>query len=50
MALIELVDFNDVYGKGKGEVRETTKKTRRGRSKKTADKAEEPATEEKTEE
>jgi large subunit ribosomal protein L17 len=31
MAMIELVDFNDVYGKGKGEVKETAKKTRRGR-------------------
>src|SRR5262245_15782273 len=50
MALIELVDFNEIYGKGKGEVKETAKKTRRGRSKKTADKAEEAATEETTEE
>ena len=50
LALIELVDFNDIYGKGKGEVKETTKKTRRSRStKKTADKAEE-ATETKSEE
>lgn len=50
MALIELVDFNDIYGKGKGETKETTKKTRRSRStKKTADKAEE-ATETKSEE
>ena len=50
MALIELVDFNDIYGKGKGDVKETTKKTRRSRStKKTADKAEE-ATETKSEE
>jgi large subunit ribosomal protein L17 len=31
-ALIELVDFNDIYGKGKGEVKEPAKKTRRGRS------------------
>jgi len=51
MALIELVDFNEIYGKGKGEVKETAKKTRRSRSaKKTADKAEEAATEEKSEE
>ena len=50
MALIELVDFNEIYGKGKGEVKETAKKTRRSRTKKTADKAEEAATEEKTEE
>jgi len=29
-ALIELVDFNEIYGKGKGEAKETTaKKTRR---------------------
>ena len=36
-ALIELVDFNEIYGKGKGEVKETAKKTRRSRggSKKT---------------
>ena len=52
MAMIELVDFNEIYGKGKGEVKETTKKTRRGRTKKAAtEKAEEEATtEEKTEE
>ena len=50
MALIELVDFNDIYGKGKGETKETTKKTRRSRAKKTADKTEEAATEEKAEE
>ena len=31
-ALIELVDFNDIYGKGKGEVKEPAKKTRRGRT------------------
>ena len=28
-AMIELVDFNEIYGKGKGEVKTTTKKTRR---------------------
>ena len=51
MALIELVDFNDIYGKGKGEVKETTKKTRRSRTtKKAADKAEEATTEGKSEE
>ncbi len=33
-AMIELVDFNDIYGKGKGEAKETAKRTRRGRSKK----------------
>ena len=50
MALIELVDFNEIYGKGKGEVKETAKKTRRSRAKKTADKAEEATTEGKSEE
>ena len=51
MALIELVDFNEIYGKGKGETKETTKKTRRSRStKKTADTAEEATTEGKSEE
>jgi large subunit ribosomal protein L17 len=47
-AMIELVDFNDVYGKGKGEEKEPAKKTRRGRaSKKAEPKAEgtEPAKE-----
>ena len=33
-ALIELVDFNEIYGKGKEEGREGAKRTRRGRSKK----------------
>lgn len=51
MAMIELVDFNDIYGKGKGEVKETTKKTRRGRAKKSAtEKTEEATTEGKSEE
>ena len=31
-ALIELVDFNEIYGKGKGEAKEPAKKTRRGRT------------------
>ena len=30
-AMIELVDFNDIYGKGKGEQKEAAKRTRRGR-------------------
>ena len=30
-AMIELVDFNDVYGKGKGDQKEAGKRTRRGR-------------------
>jgi large subunit ribosomal protein L17 len=34
-AMIELVDFNEIYGKGKGDVKEGAKKTRRSRSKKT---------------
>src|SRR6478609_1286027 len=51
MALIELVDFNDIYGKGKGETKEATKRTRRSRStKKTADTTEEATTEGKSEE
>jgi large subunit ribosomal protein L17 len=29
LAMIELVDFNEVYGKGKGEVKEPAKRTRR---------------------
>jgi large subunit ribosomal protein L17 len=36
-AMIELVDFNEIYGKGKGEAKATGKKTRRaGAAKKTA--------------
>ena len=50
MALIELVDFNEIYGKGKGDTKDTTKKTRRGRTKKSEAKAEETTTEEKTKE
>jgi large subunit ribosomal protein L17 len=41
-AMIELVDFNEIYGKGKGELKETGKKTRRGRAtKKTSGRQEE---------
>jgi large subunit ribosomal protein L17 len=53
-ALIELVDFNEIYGKGKGEVT-AVKKTRRGSGKKSpakaaaGTKAEEPKAEEKKE-
>jgi len=44
--MIELVDFNEIYGKGKGEAKTTAKKTRRaGGSKKKAE-----ATTDKTEE
>jgi large subunit ribosomal protein L17 len=35
-AMIELVDFNEIYGKGKGEVKEAAKKTRRSRTTKKA--------------
>lgn len=31
-AMIELVDFNEIYGKGKGEQKEAARKTRRSRS------------------
>jgi large subunit ribosomal protein L17 len=31
LAMIELVDFNEIYGKGKAEVKEGAKRTRRGR-------------------
>jgi large subunit ribosomal protein L17 len=52
-AMIELVDYNEIYGKGKGEVKEAAKRTRRGGSRKKADEAtaapaaEESASEEK---
>ncbi len=57
-AMIELVDFNEIYGKGKGEAAAPAKKTRRaGGAKKKAEAATEevasapaPAAEEKTEE
>jgi len=48
-AMIELVDFNEIYGKGKGEAKEGAKKTRRGKAtKKAATKGDEAGTEEKT--
>lgn len=51
-AMIELVDYNEIYGKGKGELKEAAKKTRRGGSRKKATDdeaapAEEKASEEK---
>lgn len=51
-AMIELVDFNEIYGKGKGEAKTATKKTRRaGGAKKKADAASaEEATETKADE
>src|SRR5437867_12817383 len=49
-ALIELVDFNEIYGKGKEERREGTRRTRRGRGGKKAEtKVEDEAKEETTE-
>ena len=45
-ALIELVDFNEIYGKGKTEKKEGAKRTRRaGSRKKAADTAAAPAAE-----
>jgi len=44
LAMIELVDFNEVYGKGKAEAKEGAKKTRRSRSAKKGSKAEESET------
>jgi large subunit ribosomal protein L17 len=42
-ALIELVDFNEIYGKGKGEAREAAgKRTRRAGGRKKAAAADEP--------
>ena len=56
-AMIELVDFNEIYGKGAAQSAEPAKKTRRSRATKKADAApaaeapvaETPATEESTE-
>jgi large subunit ribosomal protein L17 len=39
MAMIELVDFNEIYGKGKGETKEAARKTRRGGSRKKGNEA-----------
>ncbi len=52
MAMIELVDFNELYSNNKKTAGAETKKktTRRGKTKKTEDKAEGTATETKTEE
>jgi large subunit ribosomal protein L17 len=36
LAMIELVDYNEIYGNGKGEVETTTKRTRRAGSRKKA--------------
>jgi large subunit ribosomal protein L17 len=47
-AMIELVDFNEIYGKGKGEAAEPAKKTRRAGARKKAETKESaaPVTEE----
>ncbi len=50
MAMIELVDFNEIYGKSITTAAEPAKKTRRGRTKKVADATDAPATEATTEE
>ncbi|MDP9040452.1 MAG: bL17 family ribosomal protein, partial [Bacteroidota bacterium] len=45
-AMIELVDFNEIYGKGKGDTKEAGKKTRRaGGKKKTTEKTATPGAE-----
>ena len=47
-AMIELVDFNEIYGKGKGEAKDGAKKTRRGKAtKKAATKDDDATTEAK---
>jgi len=51
-AMIELVDFNEIYGKGKGEAKAPAKKTRRSAAAKkkaegAADKTEETPAEDK---
>src|SRR5215211_3003612 len=48
MAMIELVDFNEIYGKGKGEKKEGAKRTRRaGGARKKATTEAQPAAEAK---
>jgi large subunit ribosomal protein L17 len=49
-ALIELVDFNEIYGKGKGEAKDAAKKTRRGGSRKKATEAKAETADAKVEE
>jgi len=44
-AMIELVDFNEIYGKGKGEAKTAVKKTRRAGSKKKSEAVAEETTE-----
>ena len=51
MGMIELVDFNEIYGNSIAVAADTTdKKTRRGRTKKVADATDSPATEASAEE
>jgi len=45
-AMIELVDFNEIYGKGKSEASAPAKKTRRAKKKSTAKDSAAPAAEE----
>ena len=49
LAMIELVDFNEIYGKGRAEVKEGAKRTRRGRGSKKAESVEEAEVVETTE-
>jgi large subunit ribosomal protein L17 len=44
-AMIELVDFNEIYGKGRGEEKTSTKRTRRSGAAKKTSKADEKAAE-----
>ena len=48
-AMIELVDFNEIYGNGKGEQKEAGRKTRRAGGKKKADPVAEKPVEQKEE-
>ncbi len=48
-AMIELVDFNEIYGKGKGETKEAGKRTRRAGGKKKTETASETPGETKDE-
>jgi large subunit ribosomal protein L17 len=47
-ALIELVDYNEIYGRGREESREGARRTRRGRGRGKADTSTETATPEQT--
>jgi large subunit ribosomal protein L17 len=48
-AMIELLDFNEIYGKGKGEAKEAGKRTRRSGGKKKAEPAAAVVADQKTE-